>query len=338
MLSYGYLLPTRGVVFSSQSNAELTARSQADIVQLAQRAESMGFESVWIGDSVLAKPRFEPLVTLGAVAEATDSVTLGTAVYLAGLRHPVHVAHQTATLDRLAGGRVKLGVGVGVRPIEQAEAANLGIPFHRRGAQLNEALDIIHQLWTGETISVTGEFFELEEATIGFGPDDHIPIYVAAAAIDPTEGFPPTIRERLQRYGDGWIPITLEPDEYTVGLEQVRQTIGETDRDPDAITASYYLDVVLAATEEEAIEEAREFYLAYYRGDPDHGTEESEGFTDAEVSQNGIFGPPAVVAERIREYDDAGVEELIVRFVGENQRQQLRRFQSVLSANPGSLV
>lgn len=331
MPSFGYLLPTRGVVFSSRSNAELTARSQADIVGLAERAESMGFESVWIGDSVLAKPRFEPLITLAAVANATDSVGLGTAVYLAGLRHPVNVAHQTATLDRLSGGRVKLGVGVGIRPIEQAEAANLGVPFDRRGAWLNESLDIIHQLWTGDSITHSGEFFELEDAGIGFGPDAAVPIYVATAAADPTEGYPPTIRERFQEYGDGWLPIELEPDEYATGLRHARGVLEDAGRDPDALTPAYYMDVVIGETEEAAIEEAREFYLAYYRGDPDHGTDESHGLTDAEVKQNGEFGPPETVADRIAAYEDAGVEELVVRFVGDNQRQQLQRFQAVLS-------
>nr|WP_245998718.1 LLM class flavin-dependent oxidoreductase [Halalkalicoccus subterraneus] len=66
---------------------ELTARASADIVALAQRAESLGYDSAWVGDSVLAKPRFEPLVTLGAVAAATDSIGIGTAVYLPVLRH-----------------------------------------------------------------------------------------------------------------------------------------------------------------------------------------------------------------------------------------------------------
>ncbi len=85
--TFGYLLPTRGIVFSSTSTMELTARASADIVALAQRAESLGYDSAWVGDSVLAKPRFEPLVTLGAVAAATDSIGIGTAVYLPVLRH-----------------------------------------------------------------------------------------------------------------------------------------------------------------------------------------------------------------------------------------------------------
>lgn len=333
MPSFGYLLPTRGVVFSSESDAELTARVQADVVGLAERAEAMGFESVWIGDSVLAKPRFEPLTTLGAVAAATDAVDLGTAVYLPGLRHPVHVAHQAATLDRIAGGRLTLGVGVGVRPIERAEAENLDVPFGRRGALLNESLELVERLWTGETVTHSGEFFDLDEATIGFGPDGDVPIYVASAALDPAQGFPDTVRERIQRFGDGWLPIGIEPDVYAAGMDHARAALGEADRNSDAFDAGYYMDVVVADTEEAAIEEAREFYLAYYQGDPSH-EEDAEGaaISDEEIRASGAFGPPEAVAERIAGYEDAGVEDVVVRFVGDDQRQQLRRFREVLDA------
>lgn len=110
MVSFGCLLPTRGVVSRSEDRTELAARASTDIVELARIAESMGYRSVWVGDSVLAKPRLEPLSTLAAVATATSAVELGTAVYLPVLRHPIHVAHATATVDQLSGGRLSLGL------------------------------------------------------------------------------------------------------------------------------------------------------------------------------------------------------------------------------------
>jgi hypothetical protein len=92
MASHGFLLPTRNSVMTSDDAATLTAKTNSDGVGLAERAESAGFDSVWVGDSVLAKPRHEPLTTLAALATATESVSLGTAAYLPPLRHPVHVA------------------------------------------------------------------------------------------------------------------------------------------------------------------------------------------------------------------------------------------------------
>jgi hypothetical protein len=92
MASHGFLLPTRNSVMTSDDAATLTAKTNSDVVGLAERAESAGFDSVWVGDSVLAKPRHEPLTTLAALATATESVSLGTAACLPPLRHPVHVA------------------------------------------------------------------------------------------------------------------------------------------------------------------------------------------------------------------------------------------------------
>ncbi|MFB6161626.1 MAG: LLM class flavin-dependent oxidoreductase [Haloferacaceae archaeon] len=329
MVSHGYLLPTRGVVFSSQSEAELTARAQADVVGLAERAEAAGFDGAWIGDSVLAKPRFEPLVTLAAVAAATDAMTLGTAVYLPGLRHPVHVAHQTATLDRLAGGRLALGVGVGVRPLERAEAENLDTPFDRRGAHLNEALDVVDRLWRGESVDHDGDFFDLDDASIGFGPHSEIPVYVASAALDPASGFPRTVRERITRFGGGWLPIAVSADTYAAGLDHAREALEAADRDPTAFDPAYYQDVVIADTEAEAMARAREFYTAYYRGDPGHD-EEGSVVSDEEIRARGAFGPPETVAAHLDRYRAAGVERFVTRFVTDDQRDQLRRFRELL--------
>lgn len=331
MTSHGYLLPTRGVVFSSRSDAELTARAQSDVVGLAERAEATGFDGAWIGDSVLAKPRFEPLVTLGAVAAATDALTLGTAVYLPGLRHPVHVAHQTATLDRLSGGRLALGVGLGVRPRERAEAENLGVPFDRRGAHLNEALDIVDRLWAGESVDADGDFFDLDDASIGFGPHGDVPVYVASAALDPAEGFPRTVRERIARFGNGWLPISKSAETYAAGLEHARDALDAAGRDPDAFDPAYYQDVVVADTRAEALEKAREFYTAYYRGDPGRDEDDAEAaISDEEILSNGAFGPPELVADHIERYREAGVERFVTRFVTDDQRDQLHRFSDLL--------
>lgn len=329
MASFGYLLPTRGVVFSSRSDTELTARAHADVVDLAQRAEATGFDGVWVGDSVLAKPRFEPMTALAAVATVTDAVDLGTAVYLPALRHPVNVAHQAATVDRIAGGRLKLGVGVGARPIERAEAENLDVPFDRRGSLLNEVLDIVDRLWAGGPVDHDGEFFDLDDADLGFGPSGEVSIYVASARFDPSEGFPRTVRRRIAAHGGGWLPISLEPETYAAGLKHIHDALRDVDRDPDAFAPAYYMDVVVADTERAAIEAAREFYVAYYLGgDADESA--AEAFPDEEIRANGAFGPPEDVAERIARYEDAGVEEFVVRFVGSDQREQLRRFRDVL--------
>lgn len=327
MTTFGYLLPTRGTVFSSSSRTELTARAGADIVGLAQRAESLGYEAAWVGDSVLAKPRFEPLVTLSAVAAATDSIELGTAVYLPVLRHPVHVAHASATLDQLSGGRLSLGVGVGVRPPEREEMRQLGVDDESRGARLNEALSVISGLWEGEPIDHEGDHYELADASIGFQPAREPPIYVASAAFDPAEGFPKTIRQRLLEHGDGWLPIAMDPETYAAGLRHIRELLAEVDRPRSAITPGYYLDVVVADSEAEAIEEARTFYRNYYGEQVSYGSESE--LSEDDIRGRCVCGTAETVEEALEEYVEAGVERFVVRFPSSEQREHLRTFWSI---------
>ena len=91
-LKFGILLPTREVVISGRSDP-------GSIYKLGDRAEELGFHSVWVGDSITAKPRLEALTTLAAVGARTRRVRLGTAVFLAALRNPILLAHMTASLD-----------------------------------------------------------------------------------------------------------------------------------------------------------------------------------------------------------------------------------------------
>ncbi len=330
MPSHGYLLPTRGAVFSSESKETLTATVRADIVGLAGRAETLGFDGVWVGDSVLAKPRLEPLTTLAAVAADTASVAIGTAVYLPLLRHPVSVAQMTATVDQISGGRLALGVGVGVRPTEREEQEQLGVPFERRGAMLDESLAIIDGLWTDEPVTLDGEFLSLDGASIGFGPTRKPPIYVASAAFDPAAGFPARIRDRLARYGSGWLPIAVDPESYSRGLEHARSAVAAAGRDPTNLDPAYYQDVVIADTEATALDRAREFLLEYYP--PEELTYLPEGaFDDDQIRRRGVFGPPEQVRGHLDRYRAAGVETFVTRFPAANQREQLDRYAEIVA-------
>ncbi|MFI7058518.1 LLM class flavin-dependent oxidoreductase, partial [Streptosporangium canum] len=105
-LKIGYLLPTRDQAVRGDHDPD-------QLIDQARRAEALGFDSVWAGDSPVTTPRADPLLLLAAVAVATRRITLGTAVLLPALRHPILLAHQLATLDRLADGRLIVGMGGG---------------------------------------------------------------------------------------------------------------------------------------------------------------------------------------------------------------------------------
>ena len=100
-----------------------------------------GYDSVWVGDSVLARPRHDPLTLLAGVAGRVPRVALGTAVLLPALRNPVLLAHQVATLDQVSEGRFILGVGI-ARDVAniRAEFAACGVPFERRIGRMMEGL------------------------------------------------------------------------------------------------------------------------------------------------------------------------------------------------------
>jgi alkanesulfonate monooxygenase SsuD/methylene tetrahydromethanopterin reductase-like flavin-dependent oxidoreductase (luciferase family) len=154
------LLPTREAVLSGNPDA-------GAMVELAERAEEAGFDSVWARDSLLARPRFEPLTLLAAVAARTRRVELGTAVLVAPLRNPVLLAHAAATVDQLAGGRLILGLGFGAKgAATRHEFAAAGAGYERRAASMREQMEICRLLWSGEEVSYEGRFWQVERARL----------------------------------------------------------------------------------------------------------------------------------------------------------------------------
>lgn len=322
MADYGYLLPTRGAVLETDTRTALADRLRRDVLDLAVEAESLGFDGVWVGDSVLAKPRPEPLTTLAAISGRTDDLTLGTAVYLPTLRHPVHVAHQIATLALLSGGRIALGMGVGRGPAVEAEYGNLDRPYHRRGRLLDEVLDAVDGLLAGESVTYDGEHFEVTDASIGLRPVEGVSTYVPYRTVGEGGTFPPHVRDRILDHGDGWLPISIPPEVYAAGLSSIRDALAEAGRDVDDFDPAFYLNVVLADTEAEAIDRARDFLERYYPRLND--------MTDDEVREHGAFGPPEAVADALERYRDAGVETFVVRFTAAEQAEQVRRFAELM--------
>lgn len=233
MLNFGYLLPTRDIVQTSETATALTSKTQADVIDISKRAETLGFKSIWVGDNVLTEQRLEPLTTLSAVATTTDAVDVGTAVYLPTLRSPVHVAHMTATLDQLSGGRLLLSIGVGNGEAVKDEYANLDLPYKERGRMMDELLDVVTRLWEGEPVDYDGQFYQLEDASIGFSPASTPQIYIPSSAFDPSETFPRSIRNRLVKHGDGWLPARVSPTltrPHSVLYAASSRTLAETRR------------------------------------------------------------------------------------------------------------
>ena len=135
----------------------------APMLAMAEQAEALGFSSVWVGDSLTARPRHEPLTLLAAVAARTRRVALGTAVLLPALRHPLVLAHLVATVDRVSEGRLILGVGRGAFAYEMAR---LDCPLEHSREKFDESLDVLMALFTGEEVSWNGKYYKFAPLTV----------------------------------------------------------------------------------------------------------------------------------------------------------------------------
>jgi len=295
-VSIGYLIPTREAIMSGRPET-------ADLLDLAKRAEELGYHSVWAGDSLVARPRHEPLTLLTAIAAQTSRITVGTAVLLPALRHPVAMAHQVATLDRISEGRLVLGVGVAAdTPAIRAEFAAAGVPFERRVGRLNDHLALCRALWSGAEITHHGEFYSVDGITIG--PSPHTP------------GGPPlwmagSIRAAQRRVGtryDGWMPIGPSHS-YAEGLANVRGAATEAGRDRDEITPAAYLTISLHDDRATAERNLDEFLASYY-----------SARSSAIRSWQACFaGPVQDLRTWIDEFVAAGARHLVLRFVGDHE-------------------
>ena len=202
----GYLLPTRERVMEGRDET-------GSLLALAEKAEGLSYDSLWVGDSLLARPRHDPLTLLAAVAARTRKPELGTAVLLPALRNPVVLAQQVATLDRIAEGRVILGIGIASDvPNIRAEFTAAGVPFEKRIGRLVEGMALCRALWTGKPVTwpKPGSEGRWKVDASVLGPTPHRPggppIWVAGAV--------KASRERTGKYFDGWFPNSPLAKDY----------------------------------------------------------------------------------------------------------------------------
>ncbi len=304
----GVLLPTRGLLLSEDRPPD-----PRRVLELAKRVEAAGLDSVWVGDSLTAKPRLEPLSTLAAVASCTETLRLGTAVLLPALRHPVLLAQTMATVDLISKGRLVVGAGVGgaFNEDQQQEWRAAGVDPRRRAARLEEVVQIVRQLGTGGAVTFHGKHFDLEGVKMEPQPAQRhgVPVLLAAHGRARQEAQ----IVRAARLGDGLISISDTPEEYAALVRRVRQAVADLGRDNERFEAAYYATVNLDLNVSKAESEATRYLMKYY-GVNMWGT------------RWGPFGDPERVKSRLAEYVEAGAQTLVVRFASFDPEAQLETF------------
>lgn len=189
------------------------AASGEALRQAAALAEQLGFRDVWLSDHLLVPTGahyppsayvFEPLASMAWVAAVTNTVRIGTSILVLPMRNPIEVAKSLATIDQFSGGRVVLGTAAGWL---ETEFDALGVPFHERGARMDEALEMLRTMWTEDHITRTFPVHGAQFTSMRAKPQPvgHLPIWIGGhgrAAI-----------QRAINVGDGWHGGFLEPEQ-----------------------------------------------------------------------------------------------------------------------------
>ena len=216
------------------------------LVDLAVQAEEFGIDSVWVHDHVFnvghvfdrigGRPYYEPLTLLSFVAARTRRVRLGTSVLVLPYHNPVRLAKAAATLDVLSGGRLVMGVGVGL--IEK-EMRAMGSPYAERGAFTDEAIAVMRTLWAQDDPKFDGKYSKFDGMKFSPKPRQKpIPIVIGGVSR-------PAIR-RAARLGDGWQPLGLSPEALAPGIATLREEARAAGRGPAQIPVSIAMSLAAA--------------------------------------------------------------------------------------------
>lgn len=237
-------MKVKGVKFGMYLSTPTPATS-AYIVD-AQRAEQMGFDSLWAADHLLTVPSGgkvpEVWTMFTAIAGTTRHIRMGTCVSDSFRCHPSVFAQKLATLDCLSNGRINLGMGAG----EMMNLEQFGIPWKKPVSRLIEAVEIMRKLWSGEVFSYEGEFWQLKNAFLQINPlQESIPIYFGANG--------PRTRELTGKMADGWIPCSMSPALYKKHLEEVKEGARKAGRSMDEIDRVLYVYTIIGKDHESAL-------------------------------------------------------------------------------------
>jgi alkanesulfonate monooxygenase SsuD/methylene tetrahydromethanopterin reductase-like flavin-dependent oxidoreductase (luciferase family) len=311
--SVGVLLPTREQAINGSFAA-------APLLDFARQAEQLGFDSLWAGDSLTARPRLDPLVVLSAAGAVTSRVTLGTAALTPALRHPLTGAHQAASLDHVTGSRLVLGLGSGFpMPETEEEFAAVGASFAGRASRLDEIVSLWRQAWhakeTGAETDFTGRYWQatgldrLPAPHRAGGP----PLWLAGSDT-------PRVLERVARHYDGWMPFLPSSDDYARAWRRIGELATAAGRPAGAITPALYATITV--DEDAAAARAElEHYIGHYYG---------RTLEQMAAVQCYAWGSAEECADALAAYVEAGARHLIIRIGSLDGEPQLKQIADVV--------
>ncbi len=320
---FGLILANRAVVLGV-----IKARDLLDIAVAGE--QSQAFDTVWVGDSLLAKPRLEAVSLLSALAGVTSRVRLGVGCLATFVhRHPVLFAQQWASLDQLSNGRAWLAVCLG-GPDEQSKAQALehsvmNVNASERVGRLEEGIVILRKLFAEKNVAHAGRFYRFEGVTVEPKPvQQPCPIWIASnptgltwkGGASASEAVVERSFRRVARYADGWMSNKLSPDEFRRQFERIKAMAHEEGRDPARLGGALYHNININEDRQAALVESKKFLDSYY----------TSNFSAAFVEGWTVAGGPKQCVEQLRAYLDEGLGHMALRLTSWDQRGQLQRF------------
>src|SRR4051794_14934748 len=273
---------------------------ESAVRQVAQRAEALGFHDLWVtNNTVDVTGCFDSLTVLTYAAALTSTIRLGVSVLVLPTYHPIHVAHQWATLDYLSGGRAILGVGLG----SESEYPPFGIPRERRVRRLTESIELIKALWTQPSVTYNGEIFQAESLALGTHPVQapHPPIWVGSH-------HPAAVR-RAATISDGWMGSGGSAiAAFGASVPILREALEAAGRDPATFPISKRVFLSVHERPEIARAEVDRWYTEVYHN-------------PAGVDTAGVHGTPEQVREKLEALAALGANHLLLNPVARYTEQ-----------------
>ena len=300
-LRLGYLLPTRERIMAG-------IHETRQILNLADHAETIGIDSLWIGDSLLAKPRHEPLTLLSALSGRTKKIKLGTAVLLPMLRNPVLLAHQIATIDQISEGRLIVGIGTARDvPAIRNEFQAAGVAFEKRIGTMLEQIKLCRSLWSGDEINWEGRWI-VNQAELAPKP------YTPGGPPIWSGGGVTAALKRTAQYFDGWFPSGPgDGQEWGKAWALLKKYTQEAGRHQNEIIGAAYVTLAINEDRNKADEELNLYLKNYYKLPAQQIRDQQYCFS----------GERNAAIEWLNLFVQAGATHICVRFTGNKDEQQM---------------
>jgi probable F420-dependent oxidoreductase len=260
----------------------------------AAALEQLPIDSLWAGGHVASSnPSTEAMMTLAQLSAVTERVRIGTSILLLPLYAPAIVAKQIADVDRVTGGRVILGVGIGGEYPQEFRACQ--VPLRERGRRADEAIPLLRRLWTAEEISHPGPFYSMEGVRVHPPPaQPGGPPIVVAGRREPA-------MRRAALLGDGWMPYLYSPRRYAASAETIRRLAADAGRDLSGFGWYAFVFVNVDADGDRAREATVRTLGGQYNQD-----------FQAMVDNVAAAGTPQEVRQKLIDFVDAGARHFIL--------------------------